>query len=312
MIWKYATIISVLRLPWASFEEEENVCSITFEPIKELKKQGKCTTLSCGHAFETEALDEWLKDREKKCPYCQQEIKRSQISAIDIFKKIMVLTNCCKETVKCITEKIACFCKSNLYAIIGGTSSVLIIPSRMFIHGIGEIPLEVQIITDIAIRISAAVMVRYSVVKIINWYRQIQNGTVSTLDLDKEEKEMQEYFKIVPGCFDEATKKIQQIIDNYPIRFYFWPPEEVKQNEQDDCIEKINRALSVFIHNQGFIEKLKLGILNEGQDFEASQFFSDEERKKSDPFPALRELLEDNYLPFYREKALSAKARYVD
>ena len=60
-------------------------CPITmmdFEIDEEISK------LPCGHLFNTQAINRWLKDEDYKCPVCRRELKYKEIKKYDISENI--------------------------------------------------------------------------------------------------------------------------------------------------------------------------------------------------------------------------------
>ena len=53
---------------WLEGRTKEESCSICFENFK---TGAKYKELKCGHAFDAECIDKWLKT-EKRCPVCSK------------------------------------------------------------------------------------------------------------------------------------------------------------------------------------------------------------------------------------------------
>ena len=60
---------------------EQKECPITMMDFKEGEEISK---LSCGHIFNTEAINRWLKDEDYKCPVCRHELEYKEIKKYDL------------------------------------------------------------------------------------------------------------------------------------------------------------------------------------------------------------------------------------
>jgi hypothetical protein len=60
---------------------EQKECPITMMDFEEGEEISK---LSCGHIFNTEAINRWLKDEDYKCPVCRHELEYKEIKKYDL------------------------------------------------------------------------------------------------------------------------------------------------------------------------------------------------------------------------------------
>ena len=60
---------------------EQKECPITMMEFEEGEEISK---LSCGHIFNTEAINRWLKDEDYKCPVCRHELEYKEIKKYDL------------------------------------------------------------------------------------------------------------------------------------------------------------------------------------------------------------------------------------
>ena len=62
-------------------DHEQKECPITMMDFEEGEEISK---LSCGHIFNTEAINRWLKNEDYKCPVCRHELEYKEIKKYDL------------------------------------------------------------------------------------------------------------------------------------------------------------------------------------------------------------------------------------
>ena len=65
--------IPVVKFHEGMFAEDDNRCAIC---LSDYEKDDSVKTLGCGHHFNVDCIDRWLKNS-RNCPLCQQDITRA-------------------------------------------------------------------------------------------------------------------------------------------------------------------------------------------------------------------------------------------